>query len=144
MNILISGGAGYIGSELVQYFIERLSQKNNRSKKKLSIDAFDVLQDWHWPGNVRELENVIERAVVLSRNEEIEVQDLPLSIREEVPTGDYLRFAIGTPLHLVERKLIQATLRMVEGDKAKAAELLGITSRTIYRKEAEWQDKIEE
>jgi len=129
---------------LVQYFIERLSQKNNRSKKKLSIDAFDVLQDWHWPGNVRELENVIERAIVLSRNEEIEVQDLPLSIREEVPTGDYLRFAIGTPLHVVERKLIQATLRMVEGDKAKAADLLGITSRTIYRKEAEWQEKLEE
>ena len=129
---------------LVQYFIERLSQKNNRSKKELSFDAFEVLQDWDWPGNVRELENVIERAVVLSRNEEIEVQDLPISIREEVPTGDYLRFAIGTPLHVVERKLIQATLKMVEGDKGKAADLLGITSRTIYRKEAEWQDTSED
>ena len=123
---------------LVRHFMERLSQKNNRPLKTVSESAFLVLQDWHWPGNVRELENVVERAVVLSRTQEIEVQDLPLSIREDIPTGDYVRFAIGTPLHVVEKTIIQATLHLVEGDKVKAAEMLGITARTIYRKEAEW------
>ena len=100
-----------------------------------------MLCSWHWPGNVRELENTIERAVVLSQSTEISPIDLPLEMQEQQALqGSKLVFALGTPLKDIERIVIQETLKMVRGDKNRAAELLGITARTIYRREAEWKE----
>ena len=96
---------------------------------------------WMWPGNVRELENVIERAVVLSQGDQLHVSDLPFELQgEKNNSGDTLVFSLGTPLKDIEREVIQRTLQMVSGDKGRAAEILGITARTIYRREAEWKD----
>jgi two-component system, NtrC family, response regulator HydG len=125
---------------LARHFVLETSRKNKRPPKELTKEAMECLALWRWPGNVRELENAIERAVVLSRKEQIELTDLPAMLRERTSDSDMLQFLPGTPLKEVERRLILATLGLVDGDKNKAANLLGITARTIYRKEAEWKE----
>ncbi|MGC6507258.1 MAG: sigma-54-dependent transcriptional regulator [Myxococcota bacterium] len=124
---------------LVHHFMAVHADRNRRQPKSLSQDAMTALLQWDWPGNVRELENAIERALILSKTEDISLEDLPASIRAHSPQSDCLTFVVGTPLKLIEREMIEATLMMVDGDKAQAAALLGITQRTIYRKEAEWK-----
>jgi two-component system response regulator HydG len=84
---------------------------------------------------VRELENVIERAVVLSRSDALTEQDLPDAIARAAPgTASSLTFEIGTTLDEIELRVIKETLRHTKGDKSLAAQLLGISTRTIYRK----------
>ena len=124
---------------LVEHFLRVHATKNSRPFKNATNSVMDILQGWSWPGNVRELENVIERAVVLSKGEVIDVIDLPAHIRNYIPEDRVLRFPIGTPLKEVERRMIETTLALVNGDKNKAADLLGMTVRTLYRREAEWK-----
>jgi len=84
---------------------------------------------------VRELENVIERAVVLSRGDTLAEQDLPDAIAKATPDAkNSLAFEIGTTLDELELRVIRETLRHTKGDKGLAAQLLGISTRTIYRK----------
>ena len=84
---------------------------------------------------MRELENVIERAAVLCRSDVIGLEDLPESIvNAQKQTAAALSFAIGTPLSEIENRAIRETLRHTAGDKSLAAQLLGISTRTIYRK----------
>lgn len=97
-----------------------------------------LLTDYRWPGNVRELENVMERAVVLCRGDALSVEDLPGTVRDAAggePSA--ITVSVGTPLDEVERRLIRETLRHARGDKSVAAQMLGISSRTVYRKLAE-------
>jgi two-component system response regulator HydG len=77
--------------------------------------------------------------VVLCRDDFIGVDLLPSKLCARAPARS-LQFAVGTPLKHVERRLIEETLRSVDGDKTLAANLLGITARTIYRREAEWEE----
>ena len=99
-----------------------------------------ALDAWAWPGNVRELENSVERAVVLCRSDVIGLEDLPVHVREAAageegePAQDGVFIPYGTPLDEVERRIIRGTLERTGGDKKLAARLLGIASRTIYRK----------
>jgi two-component system response regulator HydG len=86
---------------------------------------------------VRELENVIERAVVLSRGPSLTLADLPQQITESERRGNDLSFSIGTPLEEIEMRVIRSTLDHTRGDKQLAAQLLGISARTIYRKLAD-------
>ena len=99
----------------------------------------DALVAWLWPGNVRELENAVERAVVLCRGDTIELAHLPRPMRSAESSPDALSFRVGTPLKEVERAMIETTLAACDGDKSMAARLLGITARTIYRREADWR-----
>jgi len=94
----------------------------------------DLLQTYAWPGNVRELENVIERAVVLARSDLITPVDLPETLVRSDQAARHLVISIGTPLDEVENRLIDETLRYTKGDKTVAAKLLGIATRTIYRR----------
>jgi two-component system response regulator HydG len=122
---------------LAQHFLVKFARKNAKDVAGFSPEALDALAGWTWPGNVRELENAIERAVVLCRGATIEVGDLPPPLREG-RGRTRLAFEVGTPLKTVERRMIEETLKATGGDKTLAASLLGITSRTIYRREAEW------
>ena len=124
---------------LARHFVALHARRNKRPVSGVSAEAMDVLMMWPWPGNVRELENALERAVVLARGELVGVSDLPPALRNQTSGPSVLHFAVGTPLKDVERDMIEATLKAVGGDKARAAALLGITSRTIYRREAEWR-----
>jgi two-component system response regulator HydG len=97
--------------------------------------ATDLLTHYGWPGNVRELENAVERAVVLARAAVIGRDDLPAELRDpSAGHGRQLTVSVGTPLEEVERRMIMETLKFTRGDKRLAADLLGIATRTIYRK----------
>jgi len=120
---------------LVDHFLGVYCAKNNRARLEAPREVLQVLMDYSWPGNVRELENVIERAVVLCRGDKLTKEDLPDSVREgSAAEPSTLAFSVGTPLDEVERRLIRETLRHARGDKSVAAQLLGISTRTIYRK----------
>lgn len=120
---------------LVDHFLGHYCAKNNKASMGVAREALDKLVAYDWPGNVRELENVVERAVVLSKTPTLELADLPSSVTNAQPRqAEELRFSIGTPLSEIERRSIQSTLLHTDGDKQLAAQLLGISVRTIYRK----------
>ena len=120
---------------LVDHFLGLYCAKNGRPRLRPSPAVLARLMDYAWPGNVRELENVVERAVVLSRSDALSVSDLPEHIAESGPSAtSQLAFDIGTPLEEIELRVIRETLRHTKGDKSLAAQLLGISTRTIYRK----------
>ncbi len=127
---------------LAAHFLQRYATKNRKDVRGLSNEALDALMGHGWPGNVRELENVIERAVVLCRTDIVDVDVLPPSLQRNEGSRKTLTFSVGTTLKTVERRMIRETLRHAQGDKTLAANLLGITSRTIYRREAEWKDDL--
>lgn len=119
---------------LVEHFLDVYGKKNGKEGLQFSRAARERLVAYDWPGNVRELENVIERAVVLTKTPIIEADDLPASIATAEAKGDELSFSIGTTLEELEQRAIRATLEHTNGDKQLAAQLLGISTRTIYRK----------
>ena len=119
---------------LVDHFLDVYCRKNGKPRMELSREALDLLLGYSWPGNVRELENVIERAVVLGRGKELTASDLPVQVTQAERRGTELSFSLGTPLGEIEDRVIRATLEHTRGDKQLAAQLLGISARTIYRK----------
>ena len=120
---------------LIDHFLGIYCAKNNRPRMSVARAVMQLLLDYTWPGNVRELENVIERAVVLCRGDTLTVDDLPdVVVQASSPPPSALHISIGTPLEEVESRLIRETLRHTKGDKPLAAQLLGISTRTIYRK----------
>jgi DNA-binding NtrC family response regulator len=120
---------------LIDHFLGLYAAKNGRARLKPTRGAMDRMLDYAWPGNVRELENVIERAVVLCRGDVLAESDLPEAIaRAEQAATSVLSFPLGTPLEEIELRVIRETLRHAKGDKSVAAQLLGISTRTIYRK----------
>jgi two-component system response regulator HydG len=120
---------------LVDHFLALYSAKNHRTRLAVSHGALDALLGYAWPGNIRELENVIERAVVLARGDVMDVADLPDYLQKSSEVfGENLQFTLGTPLAEIEERVLRETLRHTKGDKQLAAQLLGISVRTIYRK----------
>jgi two-component system response regulator HydG len=119
---------------LADYFLRRATAKNAKAIDTISEEAMDRLLAYSWPGNVRELENVIERAVVLSRGASIGIDDLPPTLGTVERDRREVRIPIGTSMDRVEKLLIEETLRHTGGNKEKAAKLLGVATRTIYRK----------
>ena len=120
---------------LANHFLRIYTDKNNRNLRGIQREAMAAMSGYNWPGNVRELENTIERAVVLAKGDVIGIDCLPSSIAEtESSASAFLSIPLGTPLHEVEHRLIRETLKLTEGDKKRAAQLLGIATRTIYRK----------
>jgi DNA-binding NtrC family response regulator len=120
---------------LVDHFLGVYCTKNGRARLSVPSDVLRKLMDYSWPGNVRELENVIERAAVLCRAEVLTLSDLPDAVASATPRPpSELTFSIGTPLSEVEQRMIRDTLSHTGGDKSLAAQLLGISTRTIYRK----------
>ncbi len=119
---------------LVDHFLDAYCRKNGKPRLTVTREALDALMSYDWPGNVRELENVVERAVVLGKSDQLDVDGLPASITRAERRASDLVFALGTPLEEIERRVIKATLDHTRGDKQLAAQLLGISARTIYRK----------
>ena len=120
---------------LVNRFLKKYSEKNEKPIRGISREALNALEVYDWGGNVRELESVIEQAIVLTQADSIGLEDLPASIQpREISRGKSITLPLGTPMEEVERRVICETLKMTSGDKELAAKLLGISSRTIYRK----------
>jgi len=118
---------------LANHFLGRFCRQNNKEIRGFQREALDFLDTYHWPGNVRELQGVIERAVVLTRNEFVTLDDLPEHVRHSQDLRA-ITIPLGTPLEEIERQVIRETLRLTKGDKRRTAQLLGIAARTVYRK----------
>jgi two-component system response regulator PilR (NtrC family) len=122
---------------LVQQFLDKYADENNKRGLELAPDALDLLMEYDWPGNVRELENVIERAVVLSPGTRIGQELVPDHVRNTrpfqiphisvPPEGIPLKEVIGD----FERRLIESTLEAAGGVQKRAAELLHIKPTTL-------------
>jgi two-component system response regulator HydG len=119
---------------LVQHFLARFAARNRKEVRTVAREAMELMMAHDWPGNVRELENTIEHAVVLCRGDTIRAEDLPDLVATEAGAKQYLTIQLGTPLDEIEQQVIQQTLRITKGNKRLAAQLLGIATRTVYRK----------
>ncbi len=119
---------------LAEHFLQVYRAENDRDISGFSAEALDTLQDYDWPGNVRELENAIERAVVLDTDNLIDVDDLAEHVESGNSEGRHITIPLGTSLDEIEQMVLHETLKMTQGDKKLAAKLLGIATRTIYRK----------
>jgi len=119
---------------LAEHFLSEVNEREG-TRKRWSRRALAKLASYPWPGNVRELKNTVERAAILA-DEEIGEDLLPSGGASVPASGDgpSLHVRVGTSLAETERRLILATLREVNGDKKRAAEILGISVKTIYNR----------
>jgi two-component system response regulator HydG len=113
---------------LAEHFLEQNAQYG---RKRLAPETLAKLEGYAWPGNVRELQHVIQRAVILSAGETLQLADLPPEIQHGASGA--AAPAAGT-LEAMEQQHIIATLKQVGGHRGKAATLLGIDPKTLYRK----------
>jgi DNA-binding NtrC family response regulator len=115
-----------------RYFMQRFVAEQNKDIKDISSEAMRRLLDYDWPGNVRELENCIEHAVVLARGRQIEVSDMPPALQQAKSKG--LTETHGNTIVENESKLLQEALEDCDWNKKQAAQRLGISRNTLYRK----------
>ncbi|MBN1350186.1 sigma-54-dependent Fis family transcriptional regulator [candidate division KSB1 bacterium] len=120
---------------LINHFTQKYAQKLNRPVPRFSAAALAILEDYHWPGNVRELENFIERIATLTNKNIIELDDL--SFNHSNPFRDVIqrrRNNKGQTLAEMEKSVILETLESCQGNQRKTAQLLGISTTTMWRK----------
>jgi two-component system, NtrC family, response regulator AtoC len=121
---------------LAQHFLDELNAAHG-THKALSPEGVACLASYHWPGNVRELRNHIQRAFILS-DQIIDATALAPVITTQSPVGLTLAIPVGTSLADVDRKLIYATLELCGGVKKRAADILGISLKTLYNRLEEY------
>jgi len=129
-------------SLLVQHFIDKYNEENGKAVRGIEAGALRALMNYHWPGNVRELENMVERAVVTTRIDMLVEDDFPPELALG-PSADAAVGGLKVPMSLEEgnKYLILKTLEKFNGNKTRAAEALGVTTRTIRNKLAEYNMK---
>ncbi len=122
-------------SLLVQSFLTEFNQRNNKAVSALDPGAMRILEQYNWPGNVRELRNVIERAVILSSGEFIDAKHLPPLVTDSPDiVKATLSLTPGTTVEEAETRLILMTLEHTRDNKTRAAEILGISLKTLHNK----------
>jgi two-component system NtrC family response regulator len=123
---------------LLDFFIKKYNAENKKSITGISAETRDLLMRYGYPGNVRELENIIERAVVLSKKGIIATADLPIHVRtsasEEELSAEPLKGSLNETLETIERSIIQEALKASDGVQTRAAEKLGISERVLRYK----------
>ncbi|MBM4351327.1 MAG: sigma-54-dependent Fis family transcriptional regulator [Deltaproteobacteria bacterium] len=120
---------------LVQHFIQKFSKELKKAVSTVSGDALKILLNYPWPGNVRELENILQRAISLSRHEVISPEDLPASIIQKADEKLFEKaMEEKFTLDQLEKEYIRRVLVETGGNKSKAAERLGLDRKTLYRK----------
>ena len=127
---------------LAKYFFNEFRGRTSKSILGFTEGALDLLEQYEWPGNIRELKNVVERAVAICRTEKLQIADLPQEIREIRLKKKLIQHEIETlnnVLKAVEKEYLQKILRITQGRKAEAADLLGISRKTLWEKIKEHQ-----
>jgi DNA-binding NtrC family response regulator len=119
---------------LLNYFLNTFSEENGKEIKTLSKEAADLLLKYHYPGNVRELENIVEQAVVLSRENIITTEDLPFNIQESKSEESLSKGTLEQRLDSFEKKIILDALNSTNGIQTRAAKLLGLSERNLRYK----------
>ncbi len=119
---------------LVQHFIDRFAREGGKKLHGVSAQAMKLLCDYAWPGNIRELRNTLERAVILCGSGTIEPEHLPGELASGGGESAYLKLPYGLPLREIEKEYILATLTRLQKNKARTAQALGISEKTLYNK----------
>jgi DNA-binding NtrC family response regulator len=121
---------------LVEAFINEFSEKYEKSVRSIDDAALTRLGQYGWPGNVRELRNWIERAVISAEGERITIEHLPPlpGGEKEGPASDAITLPVGVTVDDAERQLIMRTLASVGNNRTRAAEILGMSAKTLYNK----------
>lgn len=128
--------------ELVKHFLDKYTHDMNKKISGISKDAEEVLIRYNWPGNVRQLENCVERAVVLCLENTIQTHNLPPDIVQEVHGGTQVSqnaVQVGMTVAEMEKQLIMETLKHTDNNRTRAAEILGISIRTLRNKLNEYK-----
>ncbi|MGH7914896.1 MAG: helix-turn-helix domain-containing protein, partial [Candidatus Binataceae bacterium] len=124
---------------LVEDFLRRLSPPGGKNVVGMEAECLELLKAQRWPGNVRQLRNVIERALVVTHGPMISAADLPEEIKAGRSSRDILDIHVGMSLSAVKRQLLLQTLKSTGGNKVKAAEILGVTIKTLYNQLKSYQ-----
>ncbi len=141
---------------LIFHFLGLYKEKSGRFVSGISQDAIRALVNYEWPGNVRELENAIERSVIIASGRQIELADLPDAISRRVSVANAfarqeraaaasegrsigMEITLPAALNEIEKQVIEATLDYTDGDKSRAARLMNIGRKTLYRKIEEYE-----
>jgi len=119
---------------LVQHFIDRFSRDAGKKLQGVSQQGMKLLTDYAWPGNIRELRNTLERAVILCGTGAIDPEHLPSELAAGGGESAYLKLPYGLPLREIEKEYILATLSRLQNNKARTAQALGISEKTLYNK----------
>ena len=136
---------------LVNKFVREFALENGRNIPEVSVDAMDKLCSYEWPGNIRQLRNCIESCVVLLKGDVITSEDVPLSssgVKSSVPSvvtddkDNVSEKPVPRGMREVEWELIEKTLAECGGNRSKAAEILGISRRTIQRRLSEYDKAV--
>lgn len=118
---------------LANLFLQRLNERYE-TRRHLSAEGADVLHGYSWPGNIRELKNIIQRTYILADGDLL-TPTLPGGVcRPIAETEKTITFSVGTPMHEIERRMLFKTLAYFDNNKAKAAQALGVTTKTIYNR----------
>lgn len=127
---------------LANHFIKTLAEKHQRDVTGINEEAMDILCGYDWPGNIRELKNCVESMVVTSGRGALTEKNIPEDIRAGSSAGSGLTIVRpGSTLADAEEQLILSTLEGTGGNREKAAQMLGIGERTLYRKLKEYRGK---
>jgi len=118
---------------LAVHFLETYKKRSNKNITGISKKAMMWLRRYDWPGNVRELENAIERAVIIAQGRMIDIDDLPPAVRG-AETNKTIEIEVGATIDEAEKRMILQTLAYTRGDRSRAAQILGIGRKTLYRK----------
>ncbi len=122
---------------LVDAFVHDFNARTGKALKGIDDEAVEGLKAYHWPGHVRELRNVIERAVIIAKSDVLRREDLPRSVlepkKEPAPKGG-VELPVGTTVEQAEKNLILKTLESTGQNKTRAAEILGISLKTLHNK----------
>ena len=121
---------------LVNHYLAYFAKENGRPEMTISESAMSALCSYPWPGNIRELKNCVERMVVLTRSNTIDLDNVPINIREKLTPGisKTILSSSSCDLERNEKMLISRALEECGGNRTKAAEKLGISRRTLHRK----------
>jgi len=128
---------------LIEFLLKDINQKHGRHVAGVGTEILEFFKSYPWPGNIRELRNVLERSAIATERGVIGRQHLPSEFGRAPATETSplsgLRFPIGTTVEAAERELILQTLNATNHNKTRAAELLGISLKTLHNKLKEYE-----
>lgn len=126
---------------LARHFLMRYASVSESPAREISPAAIKRLEEWSWPGNVRELESCIHRSILLCNRTRLEPSDLLLENVVDLPTTDQIQHTVGGSFRAMEKQLILETLAKVGGNRMRAAEVLGVSVRTIRNKLRDYREE---
>ncbi len=126
---------------LVHHFVEKFNGETGKHVQGVTPGAMAVLQAYPWPGNIRELRNTVERGMILADGDVIGEEQLPPDMQPSRPEAATLRIPLGLAVDKVEKEYILASLQRNGGNKARTAEALGISEKTLYNKLHRYADE---